>query len=150
MKFKTGDKVKKVKGYKFDGEVRTAFTNTRNEVRYVVEHQDGLLHIFNEEQLDFRIPLTKEKIIQEVSNVFDVTFEQMKTKSRKGVFVTARHFLSYFLRTMLKMQFKDIAKVLGGLDHSTVINSCNRVENLLSVRDEVYLDYYNKIYEKLK
>ncbi|WP_168160802.1 helix-turn-helix domain-containing protein [Weeksella sp. HMSC059D05] len=51
-KFRIGDKVYKPKGYKFPGEVRAIFTNTRNEIRIVAEMEDnGMLHIFNESQL---------------------------------------------------------------------------------------------------
>lgn len=52
MKFKIGDKVQKITGYKFPGIVVAAFTTTKGEERYVVELESlGLLHIFNEAQL---------------------------------------------------------------------------------------------------
>jgi hypothetical protein len=52
-KFKVGDAVYKPKGYKFPGEVRSVFTTKEGNVRYVVEMKDyGLLHIFNEGQLE--------------------------------------------------------------------------------------------------
>ena len=58
-KFKINDKVVKNKGYAFVGEVRSVFTTTKDQIRVVVEHYDsqtetssGMLHIFNEKQLD--------------------------------------------------------------------------------------------------
>jgi len=50
-KFKVGDKVLKVKGYSFPGEVRAVFTNIAGDVRIVVETTviEGLLHLFNED-----------------------------------------------------------------------------------------------------
>lgn len=53
-KFKLGDKVYKPEGYKFPGTVVSVFEKTTGEVRLVVEDDRGLLHIFNESQLDFR------------------------------------------------------------------------------------------------
>ena len=53
-KFKVGDLVSKTKGYKFDSTIVAVFTNTKGQIRVVAEHQDGLLHIFNEEQLELR------------------------------------------------------------------------------------------------
>lgn len=51
-KFKVGDKVDKVKGYKFPGTVVSVFKTTEGNIRLVVEMDTyGLLHIFNEEQL---------------------------------------------------------------------------------------------------
>lgn len=51
-----GDKVKKKKGFKFPGEVRCVFTNKKGETRIVVEalHEDfeGMLHIYNPDQME--------------------------------------------------------------------------------------------------
>lgn len=58
MKFKTGDKVVKPKGYSFDSEVRSVFTTINGDVRVVAELTTsnglGMLHIFNESQLEHR------------------------------------------------------------------------------------------------
>ena len=57
--FKVGDKVVKNKGYIFEGEVIGVCKNSKGEIRVVVEHSQsktltrgGMLHIFNEKQLD--------------------------------------------------------------------------------------------------
>jgi hypothetical protein len=51
-KFKVGDRVDKVKGYKFPGTVVSVFVTTAGETRLVVEIDNyGLLHIFNPNQL---------------------------------------------------------------------------------------------------
>ena len=55
MKFKIGDKVDKVKGYQFPGTVVSAFETTDGRERLVVEMENfGLLHIFNENQLELK------------------------------------------------------------------------------------------------
>ena len=53
MKYRVGDKVKKITGdYSFDGTVVAAFTMLGGAERYVVEHgQCHMLHIFNEKNL---------------------------------------------------------------------------------------------------
>lgn len=51
-KFRVGAKVRKLKGYRFAGEVRAVFTKTTGETRIVVENGDGMLHIFNEGQME--------------------------------------------------------------------------------------------------
>lgn len=46
--FNVGDRVSKIVGdYKFYGVVRAAFQKNSGEWRYVVENQDGILHIFS-------------------------------------------------------------------------------------------------------
>ena len=52
-KFKVGDKAVKVKGYKFPCTIVSVFETVDGNVRVVGEMDDyGLLHIFNEEQLE--------------------------------------------------------------------------------------------------
>lgn len=51
--FKVGDKVNKVKGYKFPGTIVSVFNTIKGDIRLVVEMDNfGLLHIFNENQLE--------------------------------------------------------------------------------------------------
>lgn len=55
QKFKVGDKVKKPKGYAFDGIIVSIFQTTKGETRIVAElENNGMLHIFNENQLELR------------------------------------------------------------------------------------------------
>jgi len=52
-KFKIGDKAYKPKGYKFPCTIVSVFETIGGNVRVVAEMDDyGLLHIFNEDQLD--------------------------------------------------------------------------------------------------
>jgi len=52
-KFKVGDKAWKPKGYKFPCTIVSVFTTTKGEIRVVAEMEEyGLLHIFNEQQLE--------------------------------------------------------------------------------------------------
>ena len=57
-KFKIGDRVRKRSGYEYPGFVVSVFTNGARAVRYVIEADhpafSGMLHIFNEEQLELR------------------------------------------------------------------------------------------------
>jgi hypothetical protein len=53
---KIGDLVEKIKGYKFEGQIRSIFKNSKGDTRVVVEFHDdckptGMLHIFNLEQI---------------------------------------------------------------------------------------------------
>lgn len=56
MKFKIGDKIKKSKGYTFNGTVVSVFQNLAGETRIVAELTTenglGMLHIFSESQLE--------------------------------------------------------------------------------------------------
>jgi hypothetical protein len=54
-KFKVGDKAWKPKGYKFPCTIVSVFTTVAGEIRVVAEMDEyGMLHIFNESQLDLQ------------------------------------------------------------------------------------------------
>lgn len=55
IKFIIGDKAYKPKGYKFDCIIVSVFKTTTGKIRIVAENEDGLLHIFNEDNLDKKI-----------------------------------------------------------------------------------------------
>jgi hypothetical protein len=60
-KFKVGDKAHKTKGYKFPCTIVGVFETLNGDIRVVGEMDEfGLLHIFNEDQL--------EKIIEPINN----------------------------------------------------------------------------------
>lgn len=56
MKFEVGQKVYKPNGYSYPGIIVAAFKNTKGLDRYVVESTsegtEGMLHIFNDSQLE--------------------------------------------------------------------------------------------------
>lgn len=53
--FKVGDKVDKIKGYRFPSIVVAVFKNTKGETRIVAEMEEyGLLHIYAPENLKHR------------------------------------------------------------------------------------------------
>lgn len=55
------DRVDKVTGdYKFTGQIVSVFRKLDGKIRYVVENQDGILHIFSESQLKSTPPKTPD------------------------------------------------------------------------------------------
>jgi hypothetical protein len=59
--FHVGDRVQKVSGYRYPGIIVSIFITTNKELRYVVEADStefqGMLHIFNKDQLELREPV---------------------------------------------------------------------------------------------
>ena len=61
-KFRIGDVAYKPKGYKFPCTIVGVFTTTSGDIRVVGEMNEfGLLHIFNEDQLELRTETNGEK-----------------------------------------------------------------------------------------
>lgn len=68
-------------------------------------------------------------IISEVTRLTGVTFDQMRSSSRKRSHVTARHGAFYLLVKHTNYTLVDIGKFFGGRDHSTVIHGVKKVED---------------------
>jgi len=77
-------------------------------------------------------PLTVDEIIEGVCKHFNVSQQNIATKSRKHDLVVARQVSMYLAQKYTKMPASRIGKLVGGRDHSTVIHSCNTIEKKIS------------------
>ena len=75
--------------------------------------------------------LTEERIIEAVGDYYRLTEEQIKSKVRTSQIALARQICMYLCRNMLNTPFVRIGKIFGGRDHSTVMTSVEKVENML-------------------
>ena len=72
--------------------------------------------------------ITKDKIISIISEHYNVSVEDIKSKKRKKDIAKARQIAMYFMRESLGMAFMAIGEVFGGKDHTTVMHSVSKVE----------------------
>jgi len=73
-------------------------------------------------------PLTIDDIVTSVCNHFNVSPEEVGGKSRKRNLVVARQVSMYLAQKHTKMPAARIGKLIAGRDHSTVLHSCEKVE----------------------
>jgi len=66
-----------------------------------------------------------------VCDYFDVPVDKLKEKTRKRQVVQARQLSMYLSKNFTKHSLKAIGKHFGGRDHSTVIHSCQAIQNLM-------------------
>ena len=78
-------------------------------------------------------PLTVEEIVETVCQHYNVTPANINGRSRKKDYVTARQVSIYLAQKHTKMPASRIGKLIGGRDHSTVIYSCNQVEQRIKI-----------------
>lgn len=77
--------------------------------------------------------LTVEEIIESVCQHYNVTPANINSRSRKKDYVTARQVSIYLAQKYTKLPASRIGRLVGGRDHSTVIYSCNQVEQRLKI-----------------
>ena len=78
-------------------------------------------------------PLTIDDIIEKVCNHYNVTANEVNSKSRKRELVVARQVSMYLAQKYTKMPTSRIGKLIGGRDHSTVLHSCTQVSERLKI-----------------
>lgn len=71
--------------------------------------------------------LTAKKIIETVSEFYDIDQKDVLSPSRKKEIVKPRQIAMYLLREELKNSYPTIGRKLGGRDHTTVIHACNKI-----------------------
>ena len=78
-------------------------------------------------------PLTIDDIVDKVCCHYGVTQQHVFSKSRKRDYVLARQISMYLAQKYTKMPASRIGQLIGGRDHSTVLHSCNTIEDRLKV-----------------
>lgn len=81
--------------------------------------------------------LTEQKIINIVSDYYNISVPQLTGKGRTEQLVLARHLAMYLIRLNLDSPLKSIGKAFGGRDHTTVMNALTNVENELKTNPQV-------------
>ena len=78
-------------------------------------------------------PLTVDDILEKVCSHYHVEQRQVFSKSRKRSYVQVRQVSMYLAQKYTKMPAGRIGQLIGNRDHSTVIHSCNAIEERLKV-----------------
>lgn len=75
-------------------------------------------------------------IMTKVSERFDVSVDDLKSKSRHSRIIQPRFIGMYLARELAGMTTTDIGKEFGDRDHSTVINACNKIIDDMNTNSE--------------
>jgi len=81
--------------------------------------------------------LSPEKVIESVAKFFNLSPEDLKSSSRDREVTFARQMAMYLLRDCLSLSFPQIAKLLGGRDHTTVVYGCEKISRLLRTDESI-------------
>ena len=74
--------------------------------------------------------VTVEYIQEIVSEYFQLTVEELQSKTRKRHVVQARQLAMFFAKKYTKLSLANIGKLIGKRDHATVLHACKTVDNL--------------------
>ena len=74
------------------------------------------------------VTISLDLIIKRISEVYEVSVDDMKGKSRTRAISEARQIAMWMARQLTDESYENIGEALGGRDHSTVYYSINKVE----------------------
>ncbi|WP_144790466.1 chromosomal replication initiator protein DnaA [Kocuria palustris] len=82
--------------------------------------------------------ITAATILGQTSAYFDISLEELKSKSRTRTLVTARQIAMYLLRELTDMSLPKIGQELGGRDHTTVMHADRKIRTLMAERRQIF------------
>jgi len=98
---------------------------------------------------DAHRPLTPRQMLETIADFFGFSVDQICGKSRQRPLVLARQIGMFVFRALTDLSFPAIAREFGGRDHTTVIHAVDKVQKLMTERQQVY-DQVTELTQLLK
>ena len=146
-------KKEELDGYKIDDEVIEYIAkNVKSNIRELEGSLNKIMAYANLEQKEINLDLaekvlkdiispnqkriiTPELILDIVAEHFDLTASDLIGNKRNLKIVFPRQIAMYLCRNMTEVTLKNIGKVLGGRDHTTIMNGISKIENEVETSD---------------
>jgi chromosomal replication initiator protein len=82
--------------------------------------------------------ITASAILGQTANYFEISLEELRSKSRNRTLVTARQIAMYLLRELTDMSLPKIGQEFGGRDHTTVMHADRKIRKLMAERRQIF------------
>lgn len=93
--------------------------------------------------------LTKENLLSVISFVSGLSEDEIRGQNRARGLVLCRHAYYFLAREKMGLKLAQIGEVFGS-DHTTVIHGIKKVKDMISINDEITLNFINNINNCIK
>jgi chromosomal replication initiator protein len=80
---------------------------------------------------DSKSKVSEQKILNIVASYYNLSVSQITGKIKTGQIVNARHIAIYLIRNLLDISLKQIGETFSNRDHTTIMHSIEKVEQML-------------------
>ena len=94
-------------------------------------------------------PVTPKVILDVTAEMFGLSVEDLRSKSRSRPLVTARQIGMYVFRQMTDFSYPAIGREFGDRDHTTVIHAVEKISTLMKERPLIY-DQVNELMQRIR
>ena len=120
--------------------------NLYNEPINVKHVKDHLKHLFDDESSR---KITQNDILNKVSELYNISVEDIISKSRQNKIVTPRFVAMYLTKKLIDITTTDIGKQFGDRDHSTVVHAISKIEQDI-VSDPDFKEHIDELITELR
>jgi len=96
-----------------------------------------------------RVRLSKEDVLDIISNESGVGVHEIVSRSRKKEIVNARFIFCSIMKDHYNYSLVYIGELIGGRDHTSVIHAINQHRSRVK-NEDAYRDLTSNIYQKIK
>lgn len=111
----------------------------------LITAQNAIRDIRNDSQ---PVPITVERIINEVARTMTVTPEDIRSNKRSAPISQARQVAAYVVRSITGLPMKSIGEEFGTRDHSTIVYAIQKVEKKMK-QDSSFKGMVNDIIKNI-
>ena len=127
---------------------RLIFWSTLNNLSHIdIEEASNALQILKDSKKT-KSKVSTQKIINVVCDYYKTNPSAVMSSLRTNNVLLARQVSIYLIRTILDLPFKDIGDLFSGKDHTTIMHSVTKIEEMLK-KDDSFQQVINKLKKQI-
>jgi len=100
----------------------------------------ALIGKINGEVVSSQKKVSVRKVVDTVARYYQIKVAELKGERRLKIITVPRQVVMYLLRKELQLSLKEVGRILGGRDHTTVLHGQEKISRLLPESEQLRID----------